>query len=137
MKTTSRQLVSRENVAFHGNDDEVLAIAAEGPSAPRWYPEFRWPYCSLSGSLSISSFLCREAVLDDELSPDIIEQSERWWAYVVAGVIGLVFAVIIYSSLHLAAQPPSNVETIDASRLHLAGEFVEENSARQYSLTAP
>ena len=22
---------SRENVAFHGNDDEVLAIAAEGP----------------------------------------------------------------------------------------------------------
>ena len=23
--------VSRENVAFHGNDDEVLAIAAEGP----------------------------------------------------------------------------------------------------------
>ena len=62
-----------------------------------------------------------------ELSPNMIEQSERWWAYVVAGVIGLVFAVIIYSSVHLAAQPPSNVETIDASRLHLAGEFVEEN----------
>ena len=35
--------------------------------------------------------------------------------------------MIIYSSLHWAAQPPSNVETIDASRLHLAGEFVEEN----------
>jgi cytochrome c oxidase subunit 2 len=62
-----------------------------------------------------------------ELSPNVIEQSERRWTYVVAGVIGLVFAVIIYSSLHWAAQPPSNVETIDASRLHLAGEFVEEN----------
>ena len=62
-----------------------------------------------------------------EFSPNVIEQSERRWAYVVAGVVGLVFAVIIYSSLHWAAQPPSNVETIDASRLHLAGEFVEEN----------
>ena len=59
--------------------------------------------------------------------PNVVEDSERRWAYVVAGVIGLVVAVIIYSSVHWAAQPPSNVETIDASRLHLAGEFVEEN----------
>jgi cytochrome c oxidase subunit 2 len=35
--------------------------------------------------------------------------------------------VIIFTGLHWAAQPPSNVETIDASRLHLAGEFVESN----------
>jgi cytochrome c oxidase subunit 2 len=62
-----------------------------------------------------------------ELSPNVVERSERRWAYVVAAVVGLVFAVIIYSSLHWVAQPPSNVETIDASRLHLAGEFVEEN----------
>ena len=61
------------------------------------------------------------------LPHDVIEESERRWAYVVAGVIGLMFAVIIFSSVHWAAQPPSNVETIDASRLHLAGEFVEEN----------
>ena len=61
------------------------------------------------------------------LPHDVIEESERRWAYVVAGVVGFVFAVIIFSSVHWAAQPPSNVETIDASRLHLAGEFVEEN----------
>jgi cytochrome c oxidase subunit II len=61
------------------------------------------------------------------LPHDVIEQSERRWAYVVAVVIGFVFAGIIFSSVHWAAQPPSNVETIDASRLHLAGEFVEEN----------
>ena len=59
--------------------------------------------------------------------PSVVEDSERRWAYVVAGVIGIVFAVIIYTSVHWAAQPPSNVETIDASRLHLAGEFLEEN----------
>jgi cytochrome c oxidase subunit 2 len=61
------------------------------------------------------------------LPPSVVEQSERRWAYVVAGVIALMFAVIIYTSVHWAAQPPSNVETIDASRLHLAGEFIEEN----------
>lgn len=58
---------------------------------------------------------------------DAVEQSERRWAYVVAGVVAFMFAVIIYSGVHWAAQPPSNVETIDASRLHLAGEFMESN----------
>ena len=118
---------SRENVAFHGNEDEVLAIAANGPRGARFgCRHCRWQRSSLSGLLSISSFLCREATLD-EPSRRVVEESERRWAYVVAGVIGLVFAVIIFSSVHWAAQPPSNVETIDASRLHLAGEFVEDN----------
>jgi len=61
------------------------------------------------------------------LPPEVVEQSERQWAFVVAGVLGIVFALIIYMSVHWAAQPPSNVETIDASTLHLAGEFIEEN----------
>jgi len=56
-----------------------------------------------------------------------VERSEHRWAYVVAGIIAMVFAVIIYSGVHWAAQPPSNVETIDASRLQLAGEFMESN----------
>lgn len=58
---------------------------------------------------------------------DSVARFERRWAYVVAGVVAFVFAVIVFSGLHWAAQPPSNVETIDASRLHLAGEFVESN----------
>lgn len=62
-----------------------------------------------------------------ELPQNVVEASERRWAYVVAGIIGFMFAVIIATSVHWAAQPPSNVETIDASRLHLAGEFMEEN----------
>lgn len=56
-----------------------------------------------------------------------VERSERRWAYVVAGVIAFVLIVIIYSGAHWAAQPPSNVETIDATRLQLAGEFMESN----------
>ena len=43
------------------------------------------------------------------LPHEVIEKSERRWAYVVAGVIGLMFAVIIFTSVHWAAQPPSNV----------------------------
>jgi cytochrome c oxidase subunit 2 len=58
---------------------------------------------------------------------DIVALSERRWAYVVAGVVGFLFAVIIFASVHWAAQPPSNVETIDATRLHLDGEFMEAN----------
>jgi cytochrome c oxidase subunit II len=59
--------------------------------------------------------------------PATLERSERRWAWVVAGVIAFMFAVIIYSGVHGAAAPPSNVETVDASRLHLSGEFMEAN----------
>jgi cytochrome c oxidase subunit 2 len=58
---------------------------------------------------------------------DGVDRAERRWFYVVALVVVFLFAVIIVTSLHWAAQPPSNVETIDASRLHLAGEFMEAN----------
>jgi cytochrome c oxidase subunit 2 len=58
---------------------------------------------------------------------DTVDASERRWAYVVALVVVFLFAVIIVTSLHWAAQPPSNVETIDATRLHLSGEFMEAN----------
>lgn len=58
---------------------------------------------------------------------DLTGESERRWAWVVTGVMVLVLAVITFNGVHWAVQPPSNVETIDADRLHLAGEFVETN----------
>jgi len=60
-------------------------------------------------------------------SEEVVARFERRWAFVVAAVVAIVFAVIIFTGLHWVAQPPSNVETIDATRLHLAGEFVEAN----------
>jgi len=60
-------------------------------------------------------------------SDDVVDHFERRWAFVVAGIVAIVFAVIVFTGLHWATQPPSNVETIDASRLHLSGEFVESN----------
>lgn len=58
---------------------------------------------------------------------DVVDRFERRWAFVVAGIVAIVFVVIVFTGLHWMAQPPSNVETIDASRLHLKGEFVESN----------
>ena len=54
-------------------------------------------------------------------------RSERRWAWIVGGVVAFVFAVIAFTGLHWAAQPPSNVETIDATQLHLSGEFIDAN----------
>ena len=56
-----------------------------------------------------------------------VQKTERRWAYAVACMFGFMLAVIILASEHWAAAPPSNVETIDASRLHIAGEFMEAN----------
>jgi cytochrome c oxidase subunit 2 len=58
---------------------------------------------------------------------DVVDRSERLWAYVVGGVVAFVFVVIVFTGLHWAAQPPSNVETIDATQLHLSGEFMDAN----------
>ena len=60
-------------------------------------------------------------------SLDVVDEAERRWSYVVGGVVAFVLGVIMLASVHWAAQPPSNVEAIDASRLHLSGEFMEGN----------
>ena len=57
----------------------------------------------------------------------VVDESERRWSRVVAAIIALVFAVMIYSGLHWTAMAPSQVETIDPSTLHLSGEFMEAN----------
>jgi len=67
------------------------------------------------------------AELSNPSVPDVVDDSERRWAYVVAAVVVFVFAVIVLAGVRWAAQPPSNVEAIDASRLHLSGEFMEGN----------
>ena len=58
---------------------------------------------------------------------DVVDDAERRWTYVVAAVMFFVFATIVLAGVHWAAQTPSNVEPIDASRLHLSGEFMEGN----------
>jgi cytochrome c oxidase subunit II len=56
-----------------------------------------------------------------------ILRTELRWSMVVAGAVGIVVAVIVITSAAMVLHPPSNVETIDPTTLHLEGEFVEGN----------
>lgn len=57
----------------------------------------------------------------------VAETAERRWTGVVGLIILLILATMIYTSVHWLAMPPSRVETVDVTTLHLRGEFVEDN----------
>lgn len=57
----------------------------------------------------------------------IAERYEARWALAMAVVIFVLLALIVFTGVHWASMPPSRVETIDATTLHLQGEFVEGN----------
>ena len=56
-----------------------------------------------------------------------IDQTEKTWVWIsiiMAGImVGVLTAYAVGSNVH----PPSNVETIDSTRLHLSEEFAEDN----------
>jgi cytochrome c oxidase subunit II len=43
------------------------------------------------------------------------------------GMLALMMAVVVVTGITNALHPPSNVETIDPTTLHLGGEFAESN----------
>jgi cytochrome c oxidase subunit 2 len=57
----------------------------------------------------------------------VADAAERRWTIIVALIIALLLAMMVFTSLHWASMPPSRVETIDPRKLHVSGEFVEEN----------
>ena len=62
-----------------------------------------------------------------------ILRSELRWAAAIGGVVAIIVIVIIATSLTMALQPPSHVETIDPETLHLEGEFIEANLGTRQS----
>jgi cytochrome c oxidase subunit 2 len=57
----------------------------------------------------------------------VAARAEFRWAAAVMAIIFLLVGMMIYMSLHFVTMPPSRVETVDPTTLHLAGEFVEAN----------
>lgn len=53
--------------------------------------------------------------------------SEVRWAWLVGGIVILIFAAIIFAGLSMHINPPSNREFVDPKSLHLTGEFTEGN----------
>jgi cytochrome c oxidase subunit 2 len=57
--------------------------------------------------------------------------AERRWAIVSVALIGILLGIIAFTGIHWAAMPPSGIEPIDPTTLHVSGEFVEQNLGAQ------
>ena len=56
-----------------------------------------------------------------------VARTEDRWLYVMLGMLTVMMAVVVTTSAVHALHPPSNVETVDPTTLHLGGEFAESN----------
>lgn len=56
-----------------------------------------------------------------------IDPLEKIWIYVVGLITALMVGAIMYTAVAVNIHPPSNVETIDSTQLHLIDEFAEDN----------
>jgi cytochrome c oxidase subunit II len=69
-----------------------------------------------------------------------VARTEKGWLLLMLGLLTLFMAVVVVTTITSAIHPPSNVETIDPTTLHLGGEFAESNlgtaQERDGSLTA-
>jgi cytochrome c oxidase subunit II len=64
---------------------------------------------------------------DSHDSAKVAARIEQRWAMLVVGIVAVLVAMVIFTGLHWAMMPPSRVETIDPTTLHVSGEFVESN----------
>jgi cytochrome c oxidase subunit 2 len=66
--------------------------------------------------------------LPDGIIPEEkIARVENRWLIIVLGMLGVMMGVIVATGVTDSLHPPSNVETIDPTTLHLGGEFAESN----------
>jgi cytochrome c oxidase subunit 2 len=60
-------------------------------------------------------------------SAAVAARVERKWAAVVIAIVAVLVAMVVFTGLHWSMMPPSRVETIDPTTLHVSGEFIESN----------
>jgi len=66
--------------------------------------------------------------LPDGIVPaEVVARTERRWLGVMVAMLVVMMAVVVLTGMTHAISPPSNVETIDPTTLHLGGEFAESN----------
>ncbi len=56
-----------------------------------------------------------------------IDATEKKWVIVSLVMTALMIGVLTFYAVASNIHPPSNVETINSDRLHVEGEFVEDN----------
>jgi cytochrome c oxidase subunit 2 len=66
--------------------------------------------------------------LSDGIVPaEVVARTEKRWLGVMVTMLAVMMAVVVLTGMTHAISPPSNVETIDPTTLHLGGEFAESN----------
>ncbi len=66
-------------------------------------------------------------VQEDHHGAEVAERTEKRWATVSVLIIILLAVLAAFAGIHRATMPQARVETIDPTRLHISGEFVESN----------
>jgi cytochrome c oxidase subunit 2 len=66
-----------------------------------------------------------------EMGDDAATAAERRWAIVSVALIVFMLAVIAFTGIHWASMPPSGIEPVDPTTLHVSGEFIEGNLGAQ------
>ena len=56
-----------------------------------------------------------------------IVRTENRWLIIMLGMLAIMMGIVVGTGITNALHPPSNVETVDPTALHLSGEFVESN----------
>jgi cytochrome c oxidase subunit 2 len=56
-----------------------------------------------------------------------VHPSERRWVWIATLLVAAMIVLVAYTAVVMNVHPPSNVETIDSTRLHLTSEFAEDN----------
>jgi cytochrome c oxidase subunit 2 len=65
--------------------------------------------------------------VDVHHAAEVAERTERRWATVSVIIIIFLALLAAVAGIHQATMPQPRVETIDPTRLHLSGEFIESN----------
>jgi cytochrome c oxidase subunit 2 len=66
-------------------------------------------------------------VQEDHEGAELAARVERRWATVSVIIVVVLVVLAALAGIHRVTMPQARVETIDPSRLHLSGEFVESN----------
>lgn len=56
-----------------------------------------------------------------------IHPAEKRWLVVAILLVAVMIGLVVYTAVAMSVHPPSNVEAIDSTRLHLSAEFAEDN----------
>lgn len=56
-----------------------------------------------------------------------VHPSEKRWFLIAVLLVAVMIGLVVYTAVAMNIHPPSHVEAIDSTRLHLTQEFAEDN----------